>query len=98
VNVSGPEVYARAPIVPVDFAAPPGAAYERTRLLLGLAAAVILLAVAAAMLRRTDWSAVGEEAAPELDDAEYADLDAIVAALPPDDDGVDSHEDMQPAR
>jgi hypothetical protein len=98
VNVSGPEVFARAPVVPVDFAAPPGAAYERTRVLLGLAAAVILLAVAAAMLRRTDWSAVGEEAAPELDDAEYADLDAIVAALPPDDDGVDSHEDMQSAR
>ncbi len=33
---------------------------------------------------RTDWSAIGEAAAPEIDNAEYADLDAIVAALPPE--------------
>ena len=35
---------------------------------------------------RTDWAAVGEAAAPEIDDAEYADLDAIIAALPPEED------------
>ena len=34
----------------------------------------------------TDWSAVGEAAAPEIDDAEYADLDAIIAALPPEEE------------
>jgi hypothetical protein len=28
-------------------------------------------------------------AAPEIDDAEFADLDAIVAALPPEDDDAD---------
>ena len=37
---------------------------------------------------RADWSAVGEAAAPEIDDAEYADLDAIIAALPPEEDEV----------
>ena len=38
------------------------------------------------LIKRTDWSAVGEAAAPEIDDAEYADLDAIIAALPPEED------------
>ena len=38
------------------------------------------------LILRTDWSAVGEAAAPEIDDAEYADLDAIIAALPPEEE------------
>jgi hypothetical protein len=79
-------VFARAPVVPITFAAPPGAAYDPTRLALGLALASILVAIAAWLILRSDWSAVGEAAAPEIDDAEYADLDAIIAALPPEED------------
>ena len=59
--------------------------YAPARLALGLAIAGALLGLAARLWRRTDWSALGEEAAPEIDDAEYADLDAIVAALGPED-------------
>jgi len=36
--------------------------------------------------QRVGQAAVGEAAAPEIDDAEYADLDAIIAALPPEED------------
>ncbi len=86
VSVASAAVFARAPVVPISFAAPPGAAYDSTRLLIGLGIALVLLAIAAALLRRTDWSPVGEAAAPEIDDAEYADLDAIIAALPPVED------------
>ena len=82
VSVTSATVFARAPVVPISFAAPPGAAYDATRLLVGLGIALMLLLVAAGLLRRTDWSPVGEASAPEIDDAEYADLDAIIAALP----------------
>ena len=86
VSVASADVFARAPVVPISFAAPPGAAYDPTRLVIGLGIALVLLAIAVALLRRTDWSPVGEAAAPEIDDAEYADLDAIIAALPPVED------------
>ena len=86
ISVASRDVFARAPVVPISFAAPPGADYDPTRLALGLGLAVLLLAIAAVLIRRTDWSAVGEAAAPEIDDAEYADLDAIIAALPPEED------------
>lgn len=85
VSVASDTVFARAPVVPVTFAGPPGADYDAGRLVTGLAAAALLLATAGWLVRRTDWSPVGEEAAPEIDDAEYADLDALVAALPPED-------------
>lgn len=68
--------------VPIAFGALPGAEYDPTRLALGLGLAAVLVGLAAGIVRRTDWAAVGEAAAPEIDDAEYADLDAIVAALP----------------
>ena len=86
VSVASATVFARAPVVPISFAAPPGAVYDSTRLLSGLGIALMLLLVAAGLLRRTDWSPVGEASAPEIDDAEYADLDAIIAALPPAED------------
>jgi hypothetical protein len=70
--------------VPISFAAPPGSEYDANRLAAGLGLALLLVAIAAGLIRRTDWSAVGEAAAPEIDDAEYADLDAIIAALPPE--------------
>ena len=62
----------------------PARAYDATRLGVGLGVAFLLLLLASVLLRRTDWSAVGEAAAPEIDDADYADLDAIIAALPPE--------------
>ncbi|HEX9766653.1 MAG TPA: hypothetical protein VGA36_07795 [Nitriliruptorales bacterium] len=73
----------RIPAVPITFAALPGAAYDPVRLTSGLAVAAALLLAAWWLVRRTDWSAVGEAAAPEIDEVEYADLDAIIAALPP---------------
>lgn len=88
ISVASEDVFARAPVVPISFAPPPGAAYDPTRLVLGLGAAALLVAIAAWMILRTDWSPVGEAAAPEIDTADYADLDAIIAALPPEEDEV----------
>jgi hypothetical protein len=70
--------------VEIGFAAPPGAAYDAARLAVALAVAVLLLAVAWWLVRRTDWSAPSEGDGHEVDDVEYADLDAIIAALPPE--------------
>lgn len=81
VSVIGAAVDPGAVVVPIVFADPPGAAYDPMRIGLGLGIAIILLLVALFFVRRTDWSAVGEAAAPEIDKAEYADLDAIVAEL-----------------
>jgi hypothetical protein len=82
--VVGERTYARAAAVPISFAAPPGADYDPTRVVTGLGVAALLVGSAGWVIRRTDWSPVGELAAPEIDEAEYADLDAIVAALPPE--------------
>lgn len=86
IAVASRDVFTRAPVVPISFAGRGGAAYDPTRLALGLAIAAILAAIAAWLIVRTDWSPVGEAAAPEIDDAEYADLDAIIAALPPEEE------------
>jgi hypothetical protein len=86
VVLRSPDSILRASTTPLSFARPPGVDYDARRVLAGLALAVLLAALAAYLIRRTDWSAVGEEAAPEIDDAEYADLDAIIAALPPEED------------
>ena len=86
VSVASADVFARAPVVPISFASPGGAVYDVNRVALGLTVAILLILLAAWLLRRTDWRPVGEAATPEIDDAEYADLDAIIAALPPEDD------------
>lgn len=86
IAVASRDVFTRAPVVPISFAGRGGAAYDPLRLALGLAIAAILVAIAAGLIFRTDWSPVGEAAAPEIDDAEYADLDAIIAAMPPEED------------
>jgi hypothetical protein len=88
VSVVSETNFSRPAVVPISFAAPPGASYDNGRVGTGLAAAALLIGVAGWLIRRTDWSPVGEAAAPELDAAEYADLDAIVAALPPLEDEV----------
>lgn len=74
--------------VQVTFSALPGADYDPIRLGMGLGVAVLLAGLCARLVRRTNWSPVGEAAAPEIDDADYADLDAIVAALPDETAGV----------
>jgi hypothetical protein len=86
ISVASPGVFTRAPVVPISFAGRGGASYDAGRLALGLGIALLLIAIAAWLILRSDWSAVGEAAAPEIDDAEYADLDAIIAALPPEED------------
>lgn len=57
------------------------AEYDPARLTAGIGAAAVLLATAGWLVRATDWSTVGEAAAPEIDGATYADLDAIIAGL-----------------
>lgn len=75
---------------PVAFAQRPGARYARERLAGALALLALALGSASWLVRRTDWSPVGEAAAPEIDEAEYADLDALVAALPPEEEPVEA--------
>lgn len=84
VGVRSSTAFVRADPVRLHLASPPPVDYDRGRLLAGSVVAGVLLALAAFFVRRTDWSPVGEEAAPEIDDAEYADLDALVAAMPPE--------------
>ncbi len=86
VSVVSDALAAPVPVTVVGFAAPPGADYDPARVGVGLSVAALLLLVGLALIRRTDWSPVGEEAAPEIDRADYADLDAMVAALPPEGD------------
>ena len=91
ISVASDTVFARAPVVPISFAGPPGADYDPRQLALGLGLAAALVAIATWLILRTDWAPVGEAAAPEIDDAEYADLDAIIAAMPPEEDELVSN-------
>ena len=86
VHVASTSAFVRSTPVRLHYALPAPVDYDGGRLLAGLLVAAALVALATFLLRRTDWSPVGEEAAPEIDDAEYADLDALVAALPPEED------------
>lgn len=74
------------------------AEYDPVRLTVGLGAAAVLLVVAAWLVRTTDWSTVGEAAAPEIDGAAYADLDAIVADLADDESSMAVTRRGPPAR
>lgn len=85
-EVGSDNVVAASNVVELTFAAPPGADYEPARLTVALVVAAGLLLLCVWLLRATDWAATGEAAAPEIDDAEYADLDALVAAMPPEED------------
>ena len=68
----------------------PGASYETERLTVGLALAGGLVAAAAVVLARTDWSPPGEADSRSIDDAAYADLDAEAAAFEARDRNVDA--------
>jgi hypothetical protein len=78
--------FARAPASVLRYALPDPVDYDGRRLLAGVVVAALLLGLAAFFVLRTDWSPIGEAAAPEIDEAEYADLDALVEAMPPEDD------------
>ena len=84
VSVAAPDVFVRAPVVPISFAAPPGARYDGQRVAVGVVAAVVFLALTIWLIRRTDWTPPREGDGHEIDDARYADLDAIIASLPPE--------------
>lgn len=79
--VGSDEAFTRAPAQPIAFAAPAGAGYEPGRLVMGLVIAAALLVIALWLALFTDWSPIGEAAAPEIDEADYADLDAIIAGV-----------------
>jgi hypothetical protein len=79
--VDSDEAFTRAPARPVAFASPPGAGYDPGRLVIGVFIAGMFLAVVLWLAFFTDWSPIGEAAAPEIDEADYADLDAIIDAL-----------------
>jgi hypothetical protein len=56
------------PVVPIVFAAEPGARYEAGRLAGGLTLAVVLGLAAVVLVRRTDWRQPSEADTPELDE------------------------------
>jgi hypothetical protein len=60
-----------APVVAITFAAGAGARYESTRLAIGGALGATLLALAALLVRRTDWRKPTEADTPDLDDAGF---------------------------
>ncbi len=72
---------ALAEVRTIEFAQSEGANLTGGRLTIGLGLAAALIAFAILGFRRVDWSVAGDAAAPEIDEAEYADLDAIVAEL-----------------
>ena len=56
-----------APVVEISFATGPGASYDATRTLVGLVAALALVALAVFWVRGTDWRKPSEADTPELD-------------------------------
>ncbi|MFN2506013.1 MAG: hypothetical protein ABR540_17625 [Acidimicrobiales bacterium] len=74
------EGFLTAPVAPVAFALGPGPAYDAGRLVLGLGCALLLVATAAAIAMRTDWTKPTEAATPALDGADLRtdrDLDEL---------------------
>lgn len=59
----------------LGFADGPSPDYAGLRVVAGLTAALLLLALAALLIRRTDWRPPPEADASAIDDAEFADLD-----------------------
>jgi len=56
-----------APVVEIAFATGPGAGYDANRTLVGLGAAIALIALATFWVRRTDWRKPSEADTPDLD-------------------------------
>ena len=73
--VSSEEVGVWARPAPLAFAEGPSPDYDRDRLVIGLAVALVLGALATWLIRSTDWSPPAEADGAAIDDADYADLD-----------------------
>lgn len=59
-----------APAAPISFSTEPGVDYKARRLVPGVAAALMLLALALGLAARTDWAKPTEAASPDLDRAD----------------------------
>jgi hypothetical protein len=68
ISVASDDVWARAPVVPLEFAKA-GARYDVGRTAMALVICGALLGVALGLWRRTDWSGPTEAATPDLDRA-----------------------------
>lgn len=79
VTLMSPDAYVRAVTVPITFAGRAGPEYDSTRLAVGIGAAAALLLLAGWWMVTGEWEPPQEAAATALDEAEYADLDAMVA-------------------
>ena len=71
--VVDPRSAAPGTVAAFTFATGPGARYERNRLVIGLVVAFLLLALAAFLVRTTDWRKPSEADTPELDQATLLD-------------------------
>ena len=72
--------FVTAPATPVEFSLGPGVAYEADRLVPGIGMAIVLVALAVVIARRTDWTKPTEAASPALDRADLRsdqDLDEL---------------------
>lgn len=72
---------ARASPARLDIVAAPSVSYDSSRLVAGLALAVLLGAVATRLVRTTDWRPPAEADGSAIDEAMWADLDAEAAAF-----------------
>ena len=60
-------------VFPIKFAAGPSARYVRAHLLIGFAAALLLMLLATYLVRTTDWRKPSEADTPDLDRAVLTD-------------------------
>ena len=77
--VSSEEVGVRANPVTIPFADGPGADYEASSVVIGVALAAGFLALAAWLVRSTNWDPPREADSSAIDEAEFADLDREAA-------------------
>lgn len=80
ISLVSDDAYVRALTPPISFAGRAGPDYDNSQLVIGLGIAALLLALAAWWMVTGEWAPPQEAAATALDEAEYADLDAMVAA------------------
>lgn len=62
--------FVTAPVTPVRFSRGPGVAYDGGRVVFGVLLAMVLIAAAVVLARRTDWTKPTEAATPELDSSD----------------------------
>jgi len=79
VTLQSPDTYVRAVPVSISFRGRAGPEYDRARLVLGLGTAIVLLSLAGWWMVSGEWAPPQEAAATALEEADYADLDAMVA-------------------